>query len=69
MRNLSSMRIATVVLSLVALSAGATTSFADTAQPQQQQQQQALLPNQAQANSFSPYDSNDFVIQSNNIHN
>jgi hypothetical protein len=69
MRNLSSLRIAAVALSFVALSAGATLSFADTAQTPQPPQQQAMQPSQSQGNSYSPYDGSNFVLQSNNIHN
>lgn len=67
MRSLSSLRIAAVALSLATLVSGATVSFADTAAPASQQQ--AMQPAQSQANSASPYDSPDFVLQSNNIHN
>lgn len=77
MRNISSLRIAAIALSLTLLGAAAP-SFADTAQPAQQQEQQASQPDRSQANglfsthssagNFGPYDSPDFVVNPRDIH-
>lgn len=58
MRISSIVRTATLALSLTAAMGAMTAAFAADAVPAQQQQQQ---------NQASPYDSQDFVVQSNNI--
>lgn len=58
MRISSILRTATLALSLTAAMGAMTAAFAaDSSAPQQQSQQ----------NQASPYDSQDFVLQSNNI--
>lgn len=57
MRISSIVRTATLALSLTAAMGAMTAAFAADAVPAQQQQQ----------NQASPYDSQDFVVQSNNI--
>lgn len=60
MRVTSLLRTATLALSLTAAMGAMTAAFAADATAAQQQQQQQ---------SASPYDSQDFVLQDNNIHN
>lgn len=63
MRVSSLLRTATLALSLTAAMGAMTAAFAADANAAQQQQQQQ------QQQSASPYDSQDFVLQNNNIHN
>jgi|HubBroStandDraft_5_1064220.scaffolds.fasta_scaffold1066784_1 hypothetical protein len=60
MRFSSLLRTATLALSLTAAMGAMTAAFAANANAAQQQQQTA---------NSSPYDSQDFVLQDNNIHN